>query len=109
MTDVGASEAVASAGAIGRDEIDSLATLARLSLPDDERDTFARQLGTIVSYLEQLQGVELEGVPEYVAPLPDAAPLRDDVASAPIERAAILAGVSATRDDLVIVPRFVEG
>ncbi len=90
-------------------DIDSLATLARLSLRRDERDDFQRRLAAIVAYLEQLQTVDTDGVPEYVAPLPVATPLRDDVATAPIDRAEILAGAPVTQGDLVIVPRFVDG
>jgi aspartyl-tRNA(Asn)/glutamyl-tRNA(Gln) amidotransferase subunit C len=94
---------------LDKGELDSLATLARLSLPDAERDTFVGQLGAIVGYLAQLQSVDVEGVPEYVAPLPEAAPLRPDVAGPPIDADAILAGSPLARDHLVIVPRFVEG
>lgn len=96
-------------GNIGKDEIDSLAALARLSLPADERDTFVGQLDAIVDYLAKLQEVDVDGVPEYVAPLPDSTPLRDDIASEPSAAAAILAGCPQTRDGLVIVPRFVDG
>jgi aspartyl-tRNA(Asn)/glutamyl-tRNA(Gln) amidotransferase subunit C len=94
---------------IDEGEIDSLAALARLSLPKDERDTFVRQMDAIVGYLAKLQAVDVDAVPEYVAPLPEAAPLRDDVATAASEAEAILAGCPQTRDGLVIVPRFVDG
>jgi aspartyl-tRNA(Asn)/glutamyl-tRNA(Gln) amidotransferase subunit C len=93
---------------IGRDELDTLATLARLSLDADERDAFVRQLGTIVEYLENLQGVAVDDVPEYVSPAHAATPLRDDVATPPFDRDAILAGCADTRDALVVVPRFME-
>jgi aspartyl-tRNA(Asn)/glutamyl-tRNA(Gln) amidotransferase subunit C len=94
--------------ALGRDELDTLAALARLSLDDDERAAFVGQLGTIVAYLAQLQAVPVDDVPEYVAPAPESA-LRDDIAVAPIDRAEILAGCAHTEDGLVIVPRFMEG
>lgn len=94
---------------IDEGEIDSLAALARLSLPPDERDTFVRQLDAIVGYLAKLHAVDVEGVPEYVAPLPESTPLRDDVAAEASEAEAILAGCPQTRDRLVIVPRFVDG
>jgi len=90
-------------------DIDSLATLARSSRLSDKRDDFQRQLAAVVVYLEQLKVVDTDGVEEWVAPLPLATPLREDLAAAPIDRAAILAGAPVTQNDLVIVPRFVDG
>jgi aspartyl-tRNA(Asn)/glutamyl-tRNA(Gln) amidotransferase subunit C len=46
-----------------RDQIAAIAALARLELNPDEVDLFARQLGEILAYAEQVQGADTTGVP----------------------------------------------
>ncbi|MBX7079553.1 MAG: Asp-tRNA(Asn)/Glu-tRNA(Gln) amidotransferase subunit GatC [Nannocystaceae bacterium] len=94
--------------AIDPAELDALARLSRLSLADDERDAFARQLGEVIAYLEALQAIDVEGVAPWRPDEPAATPLRDDVAGAAVDRDAMLAAVPVSDEGLVIVPRFVE-
>jgi aspartyl-tRNA(Asn)/glutamyl-tRNA(Gln) amidotransferase subunit C len=93
--------------AVDRDVCLELAELARLRLGDDEVDALARQLARIVGYLEQLQQVDVQGVPEHSSTL-STAPLRADRAGLSLERARVLAGVPDAQDGQVRVPRFVE-
>ena len=44
------------------EQVDHIATLARLSLTEDERSRFAEQLSTILEYVGQLSKVDTEGV-----------------------------------------------
>lgn len=44
-------------------EIDRIAELARLSLSDEERARFARQLSAILDYAAALEQVDVEGIP----------------------------------------------
>jgi len=46
-----------------RDQIAAIAALARLELDPAEVDLFARQLGDILKYAEQVQRVDTTGVP----------------------------------------------
>jgi aspartyl-tRNA(Asn)/glutamyl-tRNA(Gln) amidotransferase subunit C len=46
-----------------RDEVARIAALAHLALDDGEMDVFARQLGAILAYAEQVQQVDTTGVP----------------------------------------------
>jgi aspartyl-tRNA(Asn)/glutamyl-tRNA(Gln) amidotransferase subunit C len=68
-----------------------VANLARLELTSAEVSTFTQQLGDIVSYIDQLQSVDVKGVLPLTHPLVDHASgsLRDDE-------------VVFTRDDVVI-------
>lgn len=45
------------------DEIDRVAALAQLRLPDDLRGRLATDLAQILDYVDQLQSVPTEGVP----------------------------------------------
>jgi aspartyl-tRNA(Asn)/glutamyl-tRNA(Gln) amidotransferase subunit C len=46
-----------------RDEVAAVAALAHLLLDASELDLFARQLGRILAYAEEVQGVDTTGVP----------------------------------------------
>jgi len=46
-----------------REEVAKIAALANLDLDPSEVDLFARQLGDILSYAEQVQEVDTTGVP----------------------------------------------
>jgi aspartyl-tRNA(Asn)/glutamyl-tRNA(Gln) amidotransferase subunit C len=46
-----------------RDEVARIAALAQLELDDAELDLFARQLGDILGYAEQVQQIDTTGVP----------------------------------------------
>ena len=89
-------------------DVAALAQLARLSLEAHDAETVARQLGEILAHLETLQAIDIDGVLPWSPDAPASAPLRSDVAEAPLDRAAILAGAPAVDGELVAVPRFVD-
>jgi aspartyl-tRNA(Asn)/glutamyl-tRNA(Gln) amidotransferase subunit C len=45
-----------------RQEVQRIAELARLALTDDELDLFTRQLGDILTYVEQIRALDTSGV-----------------------------------------------
>jgi len=47
-----------------REEVQAIAALAHLSLDDAEIDLFARQLGAILAYANDVQRVDTTGVPQ---------------------------------------------
>lgn len=47
---------------LSRDDVLKLAQLARISLSDEEVDEFSEELSTILGYVEQLEGVDTEGL-----------------------------------------------
>lgn len=94
--------------ALHADDVDALARLARLVLDEGERNTFVRQLGDIVHYLDALSSVDVEGIAPWQPAAPSRAPLRADIAGTPLPPEEILRGAPAVADGLVIVPRFVE-
>ena len=61
-------------------DIEWVATLARLTLSEKEKKQYAEQLSVIFDYIEQLNGVETDDVPEtcQVTGLEDV--VREDVA-----------------------------
>jgi aspartyl-tRNA(Asn)/glutamyl-tRNA(Gln) amidotransferase subunit C len=50
-----------------RDDVAAIAALANLELSADELELFARQLGEILSYAEQVQQADTSGIPPTTA------------------------------------------
>ena len=50
-------------GGFTRDEVAAIAALANLELDASEIDLFARQLGDILAYADQVQQIDTTGVP----------------------------------------------
>jgi aspartyl-tRNA(Asn)/glutamyl-tRNA(Gln) amidotransferase subunit C len=46
-----------------RNDVDRIATLARLELSDAEKDRFVRQLTDVLEYAKQIQTIDTTGVP----------------------------------------------
>ncbi len=94
--------------AIDRTIVDRVARLARLSLTDEERETFTRQLRDILDYFARLQELDLRAA-EPTAHAPAATNvLREDVARPGLDRAEVLAAAPAQEDGFFKVPPVLE-
>ncbi len=93
---------------VTEDTVEHVARLARLSLTDEERRVFARQLEGILAWAESLQALDTSGVPPMSHPRePDA--LRDDEPRAGVDCETALAAAPEARDGLFRVPRVIGG
>ena len=81
-----------------------LAALARLSLTEAEAQLFARQLEPILTHLQQLQSVDVDGIADAGAD-GGGVRLRDDEARLPLPQSRALAG-APTEHGHVVVPKF---
>jgi aspartyl-tRNA(Asn)/glutamyl-tRNA(Gln) amidotransferase subunit C len=84
--------------------VDHVARLARLSLTDDERTTFARQLDEILAYAESIRTLDTQAV-EPMSHAGAESPLRDDVTQPGIEHDRALAAAPDPADGFFRVPR----
>jgi aspartyl-tRNA(Asn)/glutamyl-tRNA(Gln) amidotransferase subunit C len=84
-----------------------IAALANLELTEEELDLFARQLGEILAYAEQVQQVDTSGIAPTAAVVTRHAADRDDVVrpSLPVEEALANAPDPALDAGLFKVPR----
>ena len=89
-------------------DIEKLSKLARINLTPAEKAAFSPQLSDILGFFQQLQQVDVEGIPPMAHPFDVEAPLREDVAAEPWEPARSLSNAPAMRDDQVVVPKVVE-
>jgi aspartyl-tRNA(Asn)/glutamyl-tRNA(Gln) amidotransferase subunit C len=85
--------------------VEHVARLARLSLTDDERHTFARQLDEILTYAESIRSLDLSQV-EPMSHAGDVSPLRADANRPSLPRDAVLATAPDPADGLFRVPRI---
>ena len=85
--------------------VQHVARLARLSIHDGERETFARQLSGILAYAESIQALDTSGAP----PMEHAgasAPLREDAPQESLPRPGVLEAAPDAEAGLFRVPRI---
>jgi aspartyl-tRNA(Asn)/glutamyl-tRNA(Gln) amidotransferase subunit C len=90
-----------------RDDVAAIAALANLELGADELELFARQLGEILSYAEQVQQADTSGIPPTTAVVTRHTADREDTVrpSLPIDDALANAPDPALEAGLFKVPR----
>lgn len=84
--------------------VEHVARLARLSLTDEERQTFARQLDQILAYAESIQSLDTSGV-EPMSHAGGGHAFRADMARDAGLRNEVLAAAPDAADGLFRVPR----
>lgn len=92
-----------------REDVQQLASLARLALTDDEAERFAGQLGDILAFVREIQAVDTSAV---AAPAHDAAgALRDDTVRPSLDRDEIFKAAPGADEaaGLFKVPRVLAG
>ena len=92
-------------------DVDRIAELARLALTADERALFARQIGDILAYAEQIQKVDTAGIAPTSHAFASAESLRDDQERPGLPRDEALAAAPAGHREagLFKVPRVLGG
>ena len=89
---------------ISRDDVAHVAKLARLSLADDELDTFTAQLAAVLEHAEDVEALDLADVPPTSHPYPLVNVLRPDQPGTTLTPDAALAGAPQAEDGRFRVP-----
>jgi aspartyl-tRNA(Asn)/glutamyl-tRNA(Gln) amidotransferase subunit C len=94
----------------GSPEIDVayVAALARLELTADEKERFQQQLGGILSFIETLSELDVDGVEPTAHPAPVHDCFRADEAVAGLSRDAFLRNAPDSALDQIRVPKVVD-
>ena len=90
------------------DDVRKVAHLARLKLADDELETFTRQLGDVLRYVDQLNAVETTGVVPLAHPHEAANVLRADELRDSLPREDALANAPRSDGEFFLVPAILE-
>ncbi len=94
--------------AITRSEVERIAELARLEVPESRMERMTAELGRVLGFVETLRGLDLSDC-EPVALAPATAPLREDVpGTRRLATADALAMAPAHEDGFFLVPPIVE-
>jgi aspartyl-tRNA(Asn)/glutamyl-tRNA(Gln) amidotransferase subunit C len=93
---------------LSRQDVQRIADLARLELSSDELDLFTRQLGDILTYVEQIRVLDTTGV-EPTSQVLNRPVDRDDVPGPTLTRAQLLGNApdASTEAGLFKVPRVI--
>jgi aspartyl-tRNA(Asn)/glutamyl-tRNA(Gln) amidotransferase subunit C len=94
--------------ALERSDVDKIAHLARLAIPEAAKDRLGTDLSNILALMEQMGTVDTSGVAPMAHPLHMVQRLRPDAATEPNQRDQFQAIAPQTQDGLYLVPRVIE-
>ena len=93
---------------IERQEIEKLATLARIAIDDSTISEVSQRLSSVLDLVDQLQAVSTEGVEAMSHPMQATQRLREDEVTEINQREAFQAIAPETEDGLFLVPKVIE-
>lgn len=85
-----------------------VARLARIAVTEEELESLAAELGSILGWVEQLREVDVEGIEPMTSVTPMALKRRADEVTDGGRRDDILANAPDAREGFFVVPRVVE-
>ena len=85
-----------------------VAKLARIAEPPERLEPLARELNSIMTWIEQLNEVDVDGVLPMTSAVAATLPLREDVVVDGGDASKIVANAPRTVDGFFIVPKVVE-
>lgn len=89
-------------------KLDHVANLARINLTPQEKERFAAQIGDVLTYIAQLNEVDVSGVEPTAHAFPVVNVWAADVPQPGLSVEDALRNAPEKRDDMFVVPRVVE-
>ena len=94
--------------AIDAATVRKVARLARIAEPEEKLETLAKELTGIMTWIEQLNEVDTNGVEPMTSAVAVALPMREDVVTDGGDPARVLSNAPRTVDGFFVVPKVVE-
>jgi aspartyl-tRNA(Asn)/glutamyl-tRNA(Gln) amidotransferase subunit C len=94
--------------AIDLETVIKVARLARLDEPEDRLNALVGELGGIMGWIEQLKGVDIDGVAPMATAIDMATPLREDNVNDGNQVDEVLKNAPRALDGFFVVPKVVE-
>lgn len=94
--------------ALTLEEVDHIASLARLQLTDAEKANFGEQLSAILDYMSMLRRLDTSAIEPTATVLPLRTVLRPDVVTPSLPTAELLANAPETEAQMFRVPLVLE-
>lgn len=89
---------------LGRDDVEHIADLARLSMSSEEISLYQEQLSAILEHFERLQELDTEEIAPLASVLPLHSVMREDEVRPPLDRRELLRNAPETEDGCFRVP-----
>lgn len=93
---------------LSKEQVQHIATLARLRLADDEMGDVIGKLSRIVEFVDQLKAAPTEDVTPMAHPLDQTQRLRPDRVTETNDREHLQQNAPAVQDGLYLVPKVIE-
>jgi aspartyl-tRNA(Asn)/glutamyl-tRNA(Gln) amidotransferase subunit C len=93
---------------ISKEEIEHIAVLARLSLPEEEKELFGSQLSNILDYMEKLNELDTKGIEPTSHVLTLSNVMRDDIPMPSIPKEDALMNAPDHTEKFFRVPKIIE-
>lgn len=94
--------------ALDTQAITKIARLARIRVKDEEKDYYAKQISGILQWVEQLNEVNTDGVPQMVSVVEMELPRRADVVTDGNQVDAVLKNAPSADHGCFAVPKVIE-
>ncbi|HVK41311.1 MAG TPA: Asp-tRNA(Asn)/Glu-tRNA(Gln) amidotransferase subunit GatC [Phenylobacterium sp.] len=94
--------------AIDAATVRKVARLARIAEPEDKLEKLASELNGIMTWIEQLNEVDTDGVEPMTSAVHMPAPMREDVVTDGGDPSKVLSNAPKTVDGFFVVPKVVE-
>jgi aspartyl-tRNA(Asn)/glutamyl-tRNA(Gln) amidotransferase subunit C len=94
--------------AVDKDTVRRIALLARLAVDEDQVAAMETELNALLSWVEQLQEVNVDGVPPMTSVVERRLKMREDVVNDGGYAADLLKNAPQVEDHFFVVPKVVE-
>ena len=94
--------------ALSKETIVRVAKLARLELSDEEMDEMSVQLSDILTWIEQLQEVDVDGLEPMTSVVQMELKVREDVVTERDQAEAIVSNAPERRETYFVVPKVID-
>ena len=85
-----------------------IAKLARIALKDGQVEPMVNELNNILAWVQQLEEVDVAGVPPLTSVVEQHLKMRDDVVTEGGQADALMANAPQSEENFFVVPRVVE-
>lgn len=93
---------------VTKEDVRKVARLSRIAVAEDRLETLAGELNGILSWIDQLNEVDIEGVEPMTSVVETSLPMRQDKVTDGSKADQVLANAPKSDDGFFVVPKAVE-
>ncbi|MBC7959170.1 MAG: Asp-tRNA(Asn)/Glu-tRNA(Gln) amidotransferase subunit GatC [Vallitaleaceae bacterium] len=93
---------------ITKEQVTHVANLARLNLTEEEKEVMTKDMASIISFVDQMNGLDISGIKptDHIIPINNV--FRDDVVKPSMNREELLRNAPEQENGCYSVPKIVE-